>query len=166
MLAVPGLGSGRLAAASFAEGLAAFDAGDYRAAYDHWRSLAEAGNPEAQVALAGLLESGGPGVGRDLRAAADWYRQAALTGDAVAQMNLGQLYSEGRGVPQDRICALAWFTLAAKQGRTWAATRRNGIFRLMSAAEQLAAESLASRIRSDSRSPSRADPCAEVSPEN
>jgi TPR repeat protein len=166
MLAVPDLGSGRLAAASFAEGLAAFDAGDYRAAYNHWRSLAEAGNPEAQVALAGLLESGGPGVGRDVRAAADWYRKAALAGDAVAQMNLAQFYAEGRGVRQDRICALAWFTLAAKQGRSWAAARRNAIASLVSAAEQLAAESLASRIRSDNRSPSRADPCAEVRPED
>jgi hypothetical protein len=162
MVAAPGLGSGRLAAASFAEGLAAFDAGDYRAAYNHWRPLAEAGNPEAQVALAGLLESGGPGVGRDLRAAADWYRKAALAGDTVAQMNLGQFYSEGRGVPQDRVCALAWFILAAEQGRTWAAMRRNGIASLVSREDQLAAASLASRLRAAGQARVEIEPCSGV----
>ncbi len=41
------------ARADFAEGLAAFDAGDYRGALEAWQPLAEAGDAEAQIALAG-----------------------------------------------------------------------------------------------------------------
>jgi TPR repeat protein len=162
MVAAPGVGPGRLAAASFAEGLAAFDAGDYRAAYDHWRSLAEAGSPPAQVALAGLLESGAPGVGRDHRAAAGWYRKAAFAGDAVAKMNLAQLYAEGRGVRQDSICALAWFTLAADQGRGWAATRRQSVAAAVGQEGQHAASLLVTHIRTAGKAGAQEDPCSDV----
>jgi len=162
MVAALGSGPGRLSAASLAEGLAAFDAGDYRTAYDHWRALAEAGNPQAQVALAGLLESGGSGIARNVEAAAGWYREAAMAGDAVAQMNLAQLYAEGRGVRQDRICALAWFTLAADQGRNWAAQRRQSLAAAMSRENQMAAAGRVARIRAGDRAGTTRDPCSDV----
>lgn len=44
--------------ADIADGLAAYDAGDYATAVEEWRPLAEAGDTEAQVALAGLYLSG------------------------------------------------------------------------------------------------------------
>ena len=43
-------------------------------------------------------------------------RLAAEQGDAVAQYDLGMLYAEGRGVPQDETEAVRWLRLAADQG--------------------------------------------------
>ena len=37
-------------------------------------------------------------------------------GDAQAQFNLGLMYANGRGVPQDAAQALTWFRKAAAQG--------------------------------------------------
>ena len=45
----------------------------------------------------------------DLRALAD-------AGEASAQVALGWMYAEGRGVPQDYVEAAAWFRRSAEQG--------------------------------------------------
>ncbi len=127
--------------ADFAEGLAALDAGDFESALEAWRPLAEAGDAEAQVALAGLYRDGlGPRA--DLAQAVRWYRRAAEQGDAVAQLNLGDFYSRGEGVPRDLVQAHLWLSLAAAQGRRWAAQRRKEIAALMTAAELAQAERL------------------------
>jgi TPR repeat protein len=110
----------------FAEGLEAYDAGDFDTTVAAWRPLAEAGNVEAQVAVAGLYLQG-LGVRADPTEAARWYRMAAEAGDAVAQLNLGDLYSRGLGVPLDLVEAYAWLTLAAEQGNKWPAARRDEI---------------------------------------
>jgi hypothetical protein len=44
------------------------------------------------------------------------HQRAADQGDAAAQYNLGNLYLEGRGMPQDDAKALKWFRRAADQG--------------------------------------------------
>ena len=41
---------------------------------------------------------------------------AAEQGYATAQVNLGYMYSEGRGVPQNDTEAAPWFRIAAEQG--------------------------------------------------
>ena len=43
-------------------------------------------------------------------------RHAAEQGDADAQVNLGYMYDNGRGVPQDDAEAVRWYRLAAEQG--------------------------------------------------
>jgi len=43
-------------------------------------------------------------------------RQAAEWGDAEAQLKLGVVYYEGKGVPQDYVKAACWFRKAADQG--------------------------------------------------
>ena len=43
------------------------------------------------------------------------YCRAAKKGDAEAQFNLGLLYKEGEGVPQNYVEALMWFDLAASR---------------------------------------------------
>jgi TPR repeat protein len=41
------------------------------------------------------------------------FRRQAERGDADAQFNLGTMYRDGQGVPQDYVQAYVWFTLAA-----------------------------------------------------
>jgi TPR repeat protein len=45
-----------------------------------------------------------------------WYRLAADQGYAEAQVHLGRMYSNGRGVPEDDAEAVRWHRLAADQG--------------------------------------------------
>ena len=40
----------------------------------------------------------------------------AEQGNAIAQSNLGWMYSNGKGVTQDDKTAVKWYTLAAEQG--------------------------------------------------
>ena len=128
MLALPGAAigttTGAAAQADFVEGLAAYDAGDYRTAFVEWRALAETGDAEAQTALAGLYLDG-LGAAVDAAEALRWYRRAAEQGEAVAQQNLGDLYSQGRGAALDLVSAYVWLSLAAEQGRRWSAQRRD-----------------------------------------
>ncbi|MEE2790942.1 MAG: tetratricopeptide repeat protein [Acidobacteriota bacterium] len=43
-------------------------------------------------------------------------RARAQAGVPGAQFNLGVMYAEGRGVPQDEAAAVYWYRLAAEQG--------------------------------------------------
>jgi TPR repeat protein len=45
-----------------------------------------------------------------------WYLKAADQGDAGAEFNIGVMYDNGQGVPQDYKQALTWFRKAADQG--------------------------------------------------
>jgi TPR repeat protein len=45
------------------------------------------------------------------------WRPLAEQGDALAQYNLGVLYRNGRGVPQDDVQARQWYAKAAAQGQ-------------------------------------------------
>ena len=44
------------------------------------------------------------------------FRLLAEQGHAQAQVNLGIMSSQGRGVPKDNVQAYRWYTLAAGQG--------------------------------------------------
>jgi TPR repeat protein len=48
--------------------------------------------------------------------AVNWYRKAAEQGYAKAQSNLGNMYSNGYGVPKDETAAYMWFLLAGAKG--------------------------------------------------
>jgi TPR repeat protein len=104
------------AADDVAEGLAAYERGDYAAALAAWLPLAKRGDAEAQYRV-GRLYYYGTGVAPDAAEAARWYRAAAEQGHARSQSNLGALYEEGRGVPADPAAAAAWYSKAAAQGR-------------------------------------------------
>jgi TPR repeat protein len=45
-----------------------------------------------------------------------WYRKAAMQGGASAQYNLGFMYLNGQGVPQNYAEAAKWYRKAAEQG--------------------------------------------------
>ena len=46
---------------------------------------------------------------------ARWLRLAAEQGNARAQYNLGDMYANGKGVPQDNVEAHMWLNLAASR---------------------------------------------------
>jgi hypothetical protein len=103
------------ARADFATGVAAYDRGDYAAAYEAWLPLAGGGDPAAQRNI-GHLYRFGFGVAQDFALAVNWYRQAAEAGLAGAQANLAVMYLRGQGVAEAPEQAAYWFQLAAVQG--------------------------------------------------
>jgi len=69
------------------------------------------------AATAGPLEDGVAAYQRDdFATAMRIWRPLADQGDAVAQNNLGVMYANGQGVPQDYAQALIWTRKAANQG--------------------------------------------------
>jgi hypothetical protein len=56
-----------------------------------------------------------------LQEAVMWYRECAEKGDAEAQLNLGRMYLQGRGVPQSNSEALMWLSKASDQNNVEAA---------------------------------------------
>lgn len=102
-------------AADFDKGLTAARSGDYAAALQEFRPLAEQGDATAQYNLGGMYASG-DGVPQNDAEAVTWYRKAAEQGDATAQNNLGVMYDNGQGVPQDYAKTAQWYRRAAEQG--------------------------------------------------
>ena len=102
-------------AGPYEDAVAAYQRGDYEAALNIWRPLAEGGDAIAQANV-GLMYDSGVGVSQDYTEAAKWYRLAAVQGNAMAQFNLGLLYDNGTGVGQDYREALKWYRSAAAQG--------------------------------------------------
>lgn len=113
------LGTGMLAAlpawADYQTGVDAYYKGDFRAAYDAWLPLAEAGDAVAQNSL-GALYDHGLGVTEDNTEAARWYEMAAQQGLPLAMRNLGNQYATGHGVPFDLEAAKQWYERAAAAG--------------------------------------------------
>jgi TPR repeat protein len=56
----------------------------------------------------------------DFQAASQEWRPLAEQGNATAQYNLGFMYNNGEGVPQDDAEAVKWYRLAAEQGNAGA----------------------------------------------
>jgi len=79
----------------------------------------------------------------DYKTALRLIRPLAEQGDANAQYNLGVLYDNGLGVPQDRVRAYMWLNLAAMQGRESAATIRDLVARLMTPVQISEAQKMA-----------------------
>ena len=96
-----------------AAGAFAHLAGDYAAALEHFSQAAEAGHPEAQYMLGGMLldAQGGP---RDVAKARAWLQKAAEGDHAQAQLTLGNLLHRGQGVARDPVAARSWFREAAE----------------------------------------------------
>jgi TPR repeat protein len=56
------------------------------------------------------------------------FRLAADQGDASAQFNLGTMYDNGQGVPQDYAQAMQWYRRAANQGEPRAQTNLGSMY--------------------------------------
>ena len=55
-------------------------------------------------------------------------KMLAAQGSAWAQSQLGQLYANGRGMPQDYATARGWYEKAAAQGHAWAQTQLGQLY--------------------------------------
>src|SRR4029079_12110789 len=98
----------------------------------------------AAPAAAGPLEDADAALKRrDYATAVRLIRPLAEQGNANAQYNLGVLYDNGLGVPQDRVRAYMWLNLAAMQGRESAATIRDLVARLMTPGQISEAQKMA-----------------------
>jgi len=104
-----------VAAPSIEDARLALRAQDYEHAADIFRTLAKAGDAEAQYQLAALYRSGN-GVQKDHAEAVQWLQRAARKGHAKAQYNLAIMYQRGWGVAEDQDQARTWFKAAASQG--------------------------------------------------
>src|SRR5918996_4247419 len=103
------------ATAGWDEGVAAYDRGDYHAAFREFMALAVAGYSSAQLNI-GVMYASGQGVPQNYAEAVRWFRRAADQGEAQAQSNLGAMYHSGHGVSQNYAEALHWYRMAADQG--------------------------------------------------
>ena len=99
----------------FQEGVAYYNAKDYKKAFGLFKKLSEQGNRDAQCYL-GTMYSYGWGVSQDYSKAFEWFQKSANQGNTYAQNNLGLMYSDGNGVSQDFSKAFEWFQKSADQG--------------------------------------------------
>jgi hypothetical protein len=76
-----------------------------------------------------------------------WFRLAADQGDYLAQYDLGIMYVDGHGAPQDYVRAHMWFNLSAAQGLEIAAQIRNKIAEMTTPAQIAEAQRLAREWR-------------------
>jgi len=102
-------------ASRFDEGVAAYDAGDFAAAYRIWDELARQDDLAAMRNVAQLLRQG-KGVAKDSKRAFKLYMAAAERGLVTAMANLGDMYLAGDGVERNPQAAAAWFARAAAAG--------------------------------------------------
>ena len=79
----------------------------------------------------------------DYKSAARLFRPLADQGNASAQYNLGLMYNNGQGVPQDYVMAHMWLNLAAARGYTTAKTSRDRAANLMTSEQIAEAQRLA-----------------------
>jgi len=82
---------------------------------DQATELAKLGDAEAEANLGVMLTTRGK-----YQEAAKWYKQAADSGIATAAYNLGTLYFNGQGFPQDYATARHWFEIAARRNDPYA----------------------------------------------
>jgi uncharacterized protein len=108
LLAMAGIAK---AAPDVRAGIAAWSTGDTAKAVAIWRTLAAAGDADAQFNLAQAYKLG-RGVPLDLASAQKYYDRAARQGHHEAQTSLGlALFGNG-----DRVGAMRWLRLAAEGG--------------------------------------------------
>ena len=105
--------------ATFEAGLKDYDAGDYQAAYQKWKTIDEV-DLAAMRNIALMLRTG-KGVEKNPKAARDMMEQAAQAGLATAQADLADMLLKGEAGPPDVKAAIPWLELAAGAGHPVAA---------------------------------------------
>lgn len=126
---------------------------DAAAAEIWYRRAAESGNVTAMHNLAVLLAEGAVGGQPDYTSAIGWFRRAAEHGVRDSQYNLAVLLARGLGTPQDLSASYTWFAIAADQGDTDAAARRDELAGRLGAGEEALARSAADAWRPETPDP-------------
>jgi len=119
-----------IACAGFDEAVAAYDRGEFTAAYEEFKSLAEQGDADAQWNL-GMMYYNGQGVEQDSVEAVKWFQKSAEQGDADSQLGLGWMYANGKGIPQNLVLAHKWLNAAALQGSKAAINGVDSVAKMM-----------------------------------
>ena len=114
-----------------------------------YRDAAVEGYADAQVALAGMYESG-QGLPRSDKEASAWFRKAADQHHAAAELELGLNYMSGQGVERDGVQAFFWLSRAVNHTPppdarvlTLAASNLAQLSRTLTSAQKQQAEKLA-----------------------
>ncbi len=97
----------------FDRAVAAYDAGDYAAAFALFQRLGNRGDVSALRNVGHMLRKG-LGVPQNLKAARQAYRRAADIGHTAAMANLGLMILNGEGGPADARTATRWFYRGAR----------------------------------------------------
>ncbi|MBL4612317.1 MAG: SEL1-like repeat protein [Emcibacter sp.] len=103
------------AQATVADGVYAYEKGNYEQARTEWLPYAALGNPNALYNL-GQLSRMGRGIAQNYAKAEEYYLRAAEKGHVGAQRNLGTLYYFGRLGESDLLKAHNWLLKAAING--------------------------------------------------
>lgn len=82
-------------------------------------------------------------IGVRKKEAVRWFRSAAQQGHAEAQLNLGVMYAEGKGVPQNYIEAHKWFNISAANQSVMGRKKRSQIEKRMTPEQISKAQKLA-----------------------
>jgi localization factor PodJL len=101
------------------------------------------------------------GAGKpDYAAALEWFRKAANYGVRDSQFNLGVLYGRGLGGSQDLASSWLWFSIAAKQGDTDAARKRDEVSNRMDGRAMASAKKMFDEFKAKTPDPAVNDPPA------
>lgn len=100
---------------NLASGIAAFEAKEFRRAWQLLQPLSDQGVADAQYRCAMMMQNGLGIIARP-KAAADLMLLAADQGYALAQHALGIMHLFGEGAEQDSAAAVRWLELAGAGG--------------------------------------------------
>ena len=105
------------ASSHLAEGIKAYENGEFRQAYTVFTNHADTTNPKALYYLSALYLSG-KGVDQDEFMAFEYCKKAAEEGLVEAQFQLGVMYLDGVGTMngENEVMALEWLWKAADNG--------------------------------------------------
>jgi TPR repeat protein len=121
------------------------------------RMAAEQDDTDAQLFLAWAYPDSRPSANELAAQRVSRLREAAERGLASAQGSLGELYRDGKGVPQDYVQAHLWFNLAASQStgedHDQYAAARDDIATKMTAGQFAEAQRLAREWKPATREP-------------
>jgi hypothetical protein len=99
----------------FAQGIAAYDAGDYAKAFDIWLPMARSGDLAAAFNI-GLMLRDGRGVPKDEVRALTFFKKAAERGHVGSSVNLADMYYTGAGTKQNYLEAGRWLMILSRRG--------------------------------------------------
>jgi len=85
----------------------------------------------------------GKGVIQDYKESVKWYRKTVEQGNSGAQHNLGIMYYNGQGVPQDYVMAHMFWNIAAVSGYKDAIKNRGIVEKKMTPSQLEKAQDLA-----------------------